>query len=126
MRLRVPLALFTGVLIGLAVGGPLRAQKQPAAFYVAEVAVNDTEADKRVLARFPSPAEAFGGRYLSRGGKSLTFIGEPPKRLILVAFDTLDAVRLWRDAPQTRQFEDERKAVGSTILRAFAVEGLPQ
>jgi uncharacterized protein (DUF1330 family) len=88
--------------------------------------VKDVEADKRVLAYFPAPAEAFGGRYLPRDGRSISFNGDAPRRLILVQFDSLDAIRAWREAPVTEQFEAERKAVGSNILRAFAIEGLPK
>jgi uncharacterized protein (DUF1330 family) len=126
MKLQVPLAVLAGVALGSLINVTPQAQKTPIAYYMAEIDVKDVEADKRVLAKFPAPAEAFGGRYLARGGKSLTFNGEPPKRLILVQFDSLNAVRAWRDAPATKQFEAERKAVGSSILRAFAIDGLPQ
>jgi uncharacterized protein (DUF1330 family) len=124
MRQQVLLALACGVAIGATATGALHAQKRPdAAYYFAEIDVKDVEADKRILARYPAPAEAFGGRYLARGGKSVIFDGEPPRRVILVAFDSLDSVRAWRSAAPTREFEAARKSVGTSILRAFAIEG---
>lgn len=126
MKLQVPMAVLAGLILGSLLGAAPQAQKTPIAYYMAEIDVKDVEADKRVLANFPAPAEAFGGRYLARGGKSITFNGDAPRRLILVQFDSLDAIRAWREAPVTKQFEAERKAVGSNILRAFAIEGLPK
>ncbi|HZQ02148.1 MAG TPA: DUF1330 domain-containing protein [Reyranella sp.] len=120
------MALVAGATIGMAAGASPMAQKKAQAYYIAEVAVADVEADKRVLARYPGTAESFGGRYLVRGGKSVIYAGEPPRRLVLVAFDNLEAVDVWRNSSQVRQFEAERKTVGSNILRAFAIEGLPQ
>ena len=126
MKLQVPMAVLAGVALGSMLSAAPRAQKAPIAYYMAEIDVKDVEADKRVLAKFPAPAEAFGGRYLARGGKSIAFNGDPPRRLILVQFDSLDAIRAWREAAVTKQFEAERKVVGSNILRAFAIEGLPK
>ena len=126
MKLQVPMAVIAGVALGSLLSAAPQAQKSPIAYYLAEIDVKDVEADKRVLAKFPAPAEAFGGRYLARGGKSIAFNGDPPRRLILVQFDSLDAIRAWREAAVTKQFEAERKVVGSNILRAFAIEGLPK
>ena len=126
MKLQVPMAVLAGVALGSLLSAAPQAQKAPIAYYMAEIDVKDVEDDKRVLANFPAPADAFGGRYLARGGKSITFNGDPPRRLILVQFDSLDAIRAWREAAVTKQFEAERKVVGSNILRAFAIEGLPK
>jgi uncharacterized protein (DUF1330 family) len=45
-----------------------------------------------------------------------------PKRLVLLEFEDLDAVRRWYDSPECR--EARRLREGAATLRVVAVEGL--
>jgi uncharacterized protein (DUF1330 family) len=38
---------------------------------------------------------AAGGRYLAAGGKMLALEGEPPKRVVLHVWNSMDEVRRW-------------------------------
>jgi uncharacterized protein (DUF1330 family) len=125
MRPQIALAMLAGVVLGAATVETLNAQKGPPAYFVAEISVVDADADRRIIARLPATAEAFGGRYLVRGGKTVTYDGEPPKRIVVVGFDSLDTIQAWRASPATKELEMQRKQAGAK-LRAFAVEGIAQ
>ena len=104
----------------------LRAQARPQfAYFVAEATVTNPEEDARMVRQLPVTAEALGGRYLVRGSKIVACAGEPPQRMNIVAFDSLEKIRAWREMPKVRELEAERKAAGTT-LRTYAVEGVPQ
>ena len=122
---RIVLSAFVGMVAGSAATHTLRAQKPLPAYFVAEAAVTNPDADRAVIAKLPDTARRYGGKYLARGGNSIAFGGEPPKRIIIVAFDSLDLIKAWRSDPQVRALEEERKGIGTT-LRHYAVEGLPQ
>ena len=55
----------------------------------------------------------------------MSFGGEPPKRLVIVAFDSMAHAQAWRADPQVKTLEEERMSIGTT-LRLYAVEGLSQ
>jgi uncharacterized protein (DUF1330 family) len=125
MKIHLILAAFLGVMVGCAVMYTLKAQPAAPAYFVAEAVVTNPEADRAVIAKLPATAQAFGGKYLARGGNIVTFEGEPPKRVVIVAFDNMQQVVAWRSDPQVKLLEQERKKIG-TALRLYAVEGLPQ
>jgi uncharacterized protein (DUF1330 family) len=55
----------------------------------------------------------------------VSFGGEPPRRVVIVAFDSMAQAEGWRADPKVKALEEERKNIGTT-LRHYAVEGLPQ
>jgi uncharacterized protein (DUF1330 family) len=104
----------------------LSAQAKPQfAYFVAEATVTNQEEDARIIRQLPVTAEALGGHYIVRGGKIVAYSGEPPQRIIIVAFDSLEKIRAWRELPKVRELEAERKEAGTT-LRTYAVEGVTQ
>jgi uncharacterized protein (DUF1330 family) len=108
--------------LGFATG--FAAQNTPQfAYFVAESVVTNPEEDAKIIARLPATAEALGGRYIVRGGKIAAYDGEPPKRIVIVAFDSLETIHAWREMPAVKELETARKAIG-TSLRTFAVEGV--
>jgi uncharacterized protein (DUF1330 family) len=125
IQAQMVLSLFVGAVLGSAITHTVVAQKSLPAYFIAEAAITNPDADKAVIAKLPETARKYGGRYLARGGATIAFSGEPPKRIILVAFDNLDLVRAWRLDPEVKALEEERAGVG-TALRQFVVEGLPQ
>jgi uncharacterized protein (DUF1330 family) len=125
MKAQVVIAGIVGIVVGATITGTVQGKKVPPAYFIAEAQVKDIEVDKRIIAKLPATAAKFGGRYLARGGKTISFGGEPPKRIVIVAFDSLDKVQAWRAAPETKALEEERKAAG-TVLRHYAVEGLAE
>jgi uncharacterized protein (DUF1330 family) len=113
-------------LNGLALDNPARLQEtHMTAYFIAESVVTDPQGDSAVIARLPATTEAYGGRYLARGGRIVSFGGEAPRRVVIVAFDSLADAERWRADPQVKALEEERRKTGTT-LRLYAVEGLPQ
>lgn len=69
------------------------------------VIVNDTITDGEIFAgfreRIAEIVEAYGGRYLVRGGETEVVEGDwVPDRLVIVEFDDVDAARAWLDSPE--------------------------
>jgi uncharacterized protein (DUF1330 family) len=125
--------LFTAVLsmlAGVAIGGVtvhrLSAQAKPPAYVIGEIDVADQENyAKEYLSRSQKPIITDGrGKFLSRGNKSISIRGEPPKRIVLIAFDNLDAAQAAFNSPAYAEalIYGEKYAK----FRIFAVEGLSQ
>jgi uncharacterized protein (DUF1330 family) len=125
MKAQVVIACGLGIVIGAAVTENVAAQKTPPAYFIAEAVIKDVEADRKIIAKLPATAEKYGGRYLARGGRIISFGGEPPKRVIIAVFDSMDKVQAWRADPETKALEEERQTIGTT-LRHYAVEGIAQ
>lgn len=67
--------------------------------------------------------EAFGGRYLARGGPFKVFVGDyQPRRLILLEFPSLAAIEDFFTSPGYQALEPQRQACSDG--RMIGVEGL--
>lgn len=131
-RLIAPgLAMLAGVAIGAFAVQGLHAQAKPPIYYVAEIDVTNPEAyAKEYASQAQTMIKAAGGRFLAIGGSGATaakvegFDGDPPKRLVVLAWDSMDKIQAWRADPK---FQELRK-IGDQYakFRSFAVEGLPQ
>src|SRR5947209_12284860 len=123
MTIQLVLAALGGLVLGAAINHAVSAQKGPPAYFIAESIVANPQADSAVIAKLPATAQPYGGKYLARGGKIVSFGGEPPKRIVIVAFDSMAQAEAWRADPHVKVLEEERKSIGTT-LRLYAVEGL--
>jgi uncharacterized protein (DUF1330 family) len=70
------------------------------AYVLTEVEVRDAS-DYENYRRLVGPTvEAFGGRYLIRGGHAEVVEGDwLPRRMVLLAFPTVAAAKAWYDSP---------------------------
>jgi uncharacterized protein (DUF1330 family) len=125
--------LFTAALstlIGVAIGGiavvHLNAQTKPPAYVIGEVDVADQENyAKEYLSRNQKPIiTEGGGKFLSRGSKTISIRGEPPKRIVLLAFENIDKAQ----AALTSPSYVEALTFGEKYakFRIYIVEGVPQ
>jgi uncharacterized protein (DUF1330 family) len=122
---KLAIALFVGAAVGgLAVQG-LHAQAKPPAYVIAEIDVMDQDG----YAKEYQPAavkviRGAGGKFLSRGGNAVSFRGEPPKRIVLFAFENMDQAQ----AAFTSAAYNDAWTIGSKYakFRIFAVEGISQ
>lgn len=131
IRWKISLAMLTSaVLGGLAVQG-LHAQAKPPVYFIGEIDVTNPEGyAKEYLPKARVLIKAHGGRLVATAGAGGTgpevvaIDGEPPKRVVVYMYDSIDAVHAWRNDPE---YEKVRK-VGEkyATYRTFAVEGLPQ
>jgi len=120
-----------GVAIGaLAVQG-LHAQAKPPVYFVAEIDVTNPDAyAKEYAPKAQAIIKAAGGRFLAIGGSAAStgmvtgFDGDPPKRVVVQVWDSMEKIRAWRANPE---YVELRK-VGEKYakFRSFAVDGVKE
>jgi uncharacterized protein (DUF1330 family) len=119
----VTLAMLAGFGLGTVVVHGLHAQAKPPAIVVSELEITDEAAYSAYAAKIPPIIAQFGGKYLARGGKILSFEGEPaPKRVVLTQFESMEKAEAWRNSPAYQELRPEGRK--SSKLRQFVVEGI--
>ena len=95
------LAMLGGVIIGGVGVYRLNGQVKPPAYVIGEVDVADLEnyAKEYVSRSNKAIITDGGGKFLSRASKSISIRGEPPKRILVIAFDNLDKAQAAFNSP---------------------------
>jgi uncharacterized protein (DUF1330 family) len=122
-RFVVLVSVMAGVALGAAGVQALHAQAKPPAFVVGEIDVKNAEMlDKEYVPSASKAVRDGGGKYLVVGGKSVSFYGEPPKRIAIMAFVNLEKAEAAFNSAAYKQ----AKAVGDkyATFRIYAVEGV--
>jgi uncharacterized protein (DUF1330 family) len=116
----VALASLTGIALGAVAVQGLHAQVKPPAYVIAEIDVIDQEGYAKEYQ--PAAVKALNPKFLSRGGNAISFKGEPPKRIVLFAFDNMDKAK----EAFTSSAYNEAWTIGSKYanFRIFAVAGV--
>ena len=117
------LALLVGALIGVAGARAIHARdvKVLPGYAVAEVDVTDPATFQKYAEKAPGTISASGGHYIIRGGKSLSIEGEPPKRFVVIQFDSVEKAKAWEDSPAYEAIKPIRHS--SAKSRVFIIEG---
>jgi uncharacterized protein (DUF1330 family) len=119
IRYAVILAMIASFGLGALAARALHAQGTPPAYVFT---LFDTE--EAMKTEYPSLAQAtfqpFGGHYIIHFGRTVTFDGKPPKRIVVIAFDSLEKAQAWHESDAFKKMYDVQKI---THVRAFAVEG---
>lgn len=120
---KLTLAVLAGFLIGLA-GGIIRAQqaKAPPGYVVAEVEVTDLATMQKYGEKVPETLAPFNHHYVVRSSKIQSLEGEPPKGLVVIAFDSVEKAREWYDSPAYQAIKPIRQRAANS--RIFIVQGL--
>jgi uncharacterized protein (DUF1330 family) len=118
----VPKALFVGIVFSSAAVQELNAQSRAPAYVITEIEVTDAEAFREYAPRVKPSFTPFGGSYLVRGGSTQSFAGEQPKRVVVVAFDSMERAQSWYASPEYEALKALRDKAGKA--RIFAAEGL--
>jgi uncharacterized protein (DUF1330 family) len=128
-RTTILVSVLAGAALGAALGAAgvqtLQAQTRPPAFVIGEIDVRDGEAFARdYLPTASKTIREGGGKYIVGGGKSVSFYGEPPKRIAVMVFESLEKA----EATFTSEAYRTAKAAGDKVatFRIYAVEGIPQ
>ncbi len=90
------------------------------AYVIAEVEVTDPEAYRAYQALVPPSLARHGGRFLARGGRTEPLEGTPPKRIVVLEFDSIEAAKGWYNSPDYSEAIAIRKK--SAKARLFIVE----
>jgi uncharacterized protein (DUF1330 family) len=92
------------------------------AYIVTQVDVEDPVRFEDYKPMVPPSLEAFGGRYLVRGGQVENLEGTwAPKRLVLVEFPSLDQAKAWWNSKEYAEAKAIRQAAAKTEM--IVVEG---
>jgi uncharacterized protein (DUF1330 family) len=93
------------------------------AYLFANVEVTDAAGYEQYRQRVSATIEAFGGRYLVRGGVTEVLEGDwTPKRLVILEFPGMARLRAWYQAPEYRPLVELRQRTATSTL--VAVEGV--
>jgi uncharacterized protein (DUF1330 family) len=93
------------------------------AYVVAEVKVTDPAKYESYKQLAPPAVAKYGGRYIARGGKTVTLEGDwKPERLVLLEFPSLAQAEAFYNSPEYGKARAARK--GAASMRLLAVEGL--
>ena len=93
------------------------------AYVIAEIEVTDPETFEEYRKFVPPTIEAFGGRYVVRGGAIGSLEGGwRPKRMVVVEFDDAERAKAWHDSELYAPARALREA--STNTRMIVVDGV--
>ncbi len=129
-RYKITLAMLTCVALGALGNQALRAQAARPAFLIGEIDVSNPDGyAKEYLSKARDIIKAHGGRLVAAGGAAGTgssvvaVDGEPPKRVVIYEYPSMEALQAWRNDPAYVQ----ARQVGEKYAKyhTFAVEGAP-
>jgi uncharacterized protein (DUF1330 family) len=93
------------------------------AYVIVETDIHDPDQYEQYKAASPGTIEAFGGRFLARGGELAQLEGDwRPPRLVLVEFPDLETARRWYASELYTEARGLRE--GAATLRMIAVDGV--
>jgi uncharacterized protein (DUF1330 family) len=121
---KLAIALIVSVAAGGAIIQGLHAQTKPPVYVVVDIAdVTDPEGFKAVppLAG-PETLTPFGGKYVVRTDKITALDGTPPKRFVLIQFDSVDKAQAWKASESSKKVDAIRDK--TTKSSQFLVEGM--
>ena len=121
------LAVLAGISIGAVSVVAIHAQeaKTPPAYIIAEVEVTDRAAFQKYAEKVPQTLAPFTGsfHYVVRGGKTQALEGQPPKGIVVIAFDSTEKALAWYNSPAYEAIKPIRQ--GASVSRLLMAEGLP-
>ena len=95
----------------------------PKAYVIGEVHVRDPESLKEYRDKVLETVEAFGGRFLARGGDPLLLEGNEPLGLpVILEFDSQADAMAWWNSPQYKTIHGIR--LRSAVTRLMFVNGV--
>jgi uncharacterized protein (DUF1330 family) len=117
----VILAMISGFVLGLIGRQPL-AQTAPPTYVVTLFdSGSKSVTDTNYPSLNPATFQPYGGHYIIHFGRTVSFDGQPPNRIVVIAFDSMKNAQAWHSSDAFRQSYDARKL---SDVRAFAVEGI--
>jgi uncharacterized protein (DUF1330 family) len=118
----VALSMLVGTALGGAAIQGLHAQAKPKAYVITEVEIINQEAFNEFSPKVGEATKADGGTYLARGGKVVPLEGQPPKRVIVTVYDSLEKAEASRTSAAWKAIAPLREK--ATKTRSYIVEGL--
>ena len=131
-RYTVAWAMLAGFGLGVTAIEGLHAQAKAPTYYISEINVTDADSYAREYApKAQAIIKAAGGRFVAIGGaggnaagRVTGFDGEPPKRVTVQVWESLEKIQAWRADPA--QIAHRKIGDKYATFRGFAVDGVPQ
>jgi uncharacterized protein (DUF1330 family) len=93
------------------------------AYLIAQVTVRDVAMYERYRELVPPSIASYGGRYVVRGGATVTLEGSwRPSRLVILEFPSVERARDWWDSPEYAPAKALRQTCADTEM--LVVDGL--
>jgi uncharacterized protein (DUF1330 family) len=118
------LAMLASFGLGAVAVNELNAQtKAPGAYAVIDISeITDSDTFvKQLLPKATPPVTAFGGQFIIRTENLVAINGTPPKRFVVIAFDSMEKAKAWENSPAQKEIDALRAK--STKSRAFIADG---
>jgi len=94
-----------------------------AAYLIANIRVTDPEAYRQYVRAVPATIEAYGGKYLVRGGAAQKLEGDlEPERLVMLEFESMERAREWWASDAYAALKELRRSASVSSL--LLVEGV--
>ena len=120
---KLALTLLSGIAIGAVAVHGLHAQAKPKAYVVTETEALDAAAVAAYGPLIRPVIDAAGGRRLNTpGGKTVAFVGEPPKRIAISEWESLEKAQAFINSAAFKNLAPQRDKAVKTI-RSYAIEG---
>ena len=95
-----------------------------AAYVINDMEVTDAVTFDEYRKLSPATVTLYGGRFLARGGATLTFEGSwSPKRLVILEFPSVERAQAWLESPEYAPARKLRQM--STRSNLIITEGIP-
>ena len=93
------------------------------AYLIADVEVTDPELFAEYRELVEPTVNAFGGRYIARGGETVFLEGDrSPNRTVIIEFPSIEQARAWHDSDEYAPAKDMRfRSANSQVI---IVEGV--
>ena len=125
---RIGLVMLMGTALGALASEALHSEAAPPAYLIGQIDVSDPDGyAKEYLPKAREIIKAHGGKLVAAAGAAATgsqvvaVDGNPPKRVVVYVYPSMEALRAWRSDPAYVQV----RAVGEkyATYHTFAVEG---
>ncbi len=94
------------------------------AYVIAEINITDPVTYEDYKKLTPGTLDAYGGKFIARGGQTEMLEGtNPPARIVILEFKDLESAKRWYHSPEYAQAKAVRQK--ASVGRLIAVEGLP-
>jgi uncharacterized protein (DUF1330 family) len=118
------LAVLMGIAIGVAGAAAIRAQqvKTAPAYLIGEVEITDAATMQKYSEKVPATLTPFNGHFIARAGMTVPLEGDAPKRIVIIAFDSLEHAKAWYDSPAYSAIKPIRQSAAQS--RLYLAEGV--
>ena len=94
-----------------------------AAYVIVDITIHDKEKYAEYIKQSPGTVQAFGGRFVVRGGRVEVLEGDwTPGRFVMLEFDSVERAKEWWSSEMYREPKKLRQSASSTSM--IVVEGV--